>query len=283
MRTIAHLSDLHFGRVDPAIPPALLRAVTAAMPDLVVISGDFTQRARVREFEAAARFIEALPAPVLSVPGNHDVPLYDVMRRWLSPLSRYRRYITRDLAPFYADAEVAVLGVNTARSLTFKNGRINRRQIGAAMERFARCGPDVTRIVVTHHPFDASGDRGGGAKRAVLGRTDMAMAGLLRAGVDVILSGHCHTSGIGQTTTRYPLPGHAALLIQAGTATSTRRRGEENAFNVVRIAGPEVEIECMVWQPDRGAFDSVGSQRFRKAEVDWVRLGSAAGPGLDRD
>ena len=104
LRTIVHLSDLHFGRIDPAIPPALLRAVAAAAPDLVVVSGDFTQRARVAEFEAAASFLAALPRPLLTVPGNHDVPLYDVMRRWLSPLGRYRRYIASDLAPFYQDA-----------------------------------------------------------------------------------------------------------------------------------------------------------------------------------
>ncbi|WP_131196250.1 metallophosphoesterase family protein [Lichenihabitans psoromatis] len=283
MRTIAHLSDLHFGRVDPAIPPALLRAVSAALPHLVVVSGDFTQRARVQEFEAAARFIKDLPAPVLSVPGNHDVPLYDVMRRWLSPLGRYRRYITRDLAPLYADAEIAVLGVNTARSLTFKNGRINRRQIDAAAARLARCGPNVMRILVTHHPFDTmDGDPGQGARQAVLGRANMAMAGLLQARIDVILSGHLHTSGIGQSTTRYPLPGHAALLIQAGTATSTRRRGEENAFNVIRIADRQVAIERMAWRPDRGAFTSIETERFSKTAVDWVHLGSPAGPAADR-
>ena len=146
MRTIVHLSDLHFGRIDPALPPALLRAAVEAAPDLVVVSGDLTQRARVAEFKAAARFLETLPAPQLTVPGNHDVPLYNVLQRWLTPLDRYRRYITRDLAPFYQDAEIAVLGVNTARALTFKDGRINRLQIEAGMQRLAQlregCDPD---------------------------------------------------------------------------------------------------------------------------------------------
>ena len=125
-RTIVHLSDLHFGRVDPAILPALRRAVAVAAPDLVAVSGDITQRARIAEFKAAAHFLETLPAPLLVVPGNHDLPLYNVLLRWLSPLDRYRRFITSDLAPFYEDAEIAVLGVNTARALTFKDGRINR-------------------------------------------------------------------------------------------------------------------------------------------------------------
>jgi 3',5'-cyclic AMP phosphodiesterase CpdA len=272
-RTIVHLSDLHFGRVDPAILPALLRAVVMAAPDLVVISGDITQRARVVEFKAAAQFLETLPAPLLAVPGNHDVPLYNILLRWLSPLDRYRQFITSDLAPFHEDAEIAVLGVNTTRALTLKDGRINRLQIEAAMRRFAHCGKSVTRIVVTHHTFDTP-DPAPGANPAhkVVGRADMAMAGFVQADVDMILSGHLHISGVGETTKRYPLPGRAALLIRAGTATSTRRRGEVNAFNVVRIARSEVAIDCMVWPSDEGRFVVASSERFRRTEVGWSRL-----------
>lgn len=272
-RTVVHLSDLHFGRIDPAIPPALLRAVVEAAPDLVAVSGDITQRARVAEFKAAADFLETLPAPLLVVPGNHDVPLYNVLLRGLSPLDRYRRYITSDLAPFYEDAEIAALGVNTARALTFKDGRINRLQIEAAMQRFADGRKDVTRIVVTHHTFETPDPVPGAmATHKVVGRAQMAMVGFLRAEVDMILSGHLHVSGVGETTKRYPLPGRAALLIQAGTATSTRRRGEVNAFNVVRIARPEVAIDCMVWQPDGGRFVAASTERFRRTELGWSRL-----------
>ena len=271
-RTIVHLSDLHFGRVDAAIPPALLRAVAELAPDLVVVSGDLTQRARIKEFKAAADFLSALPAPWLAVPGNHDVPLYDLVRRWLSPLDRFRRYITSDLTPFYEDSEIAVLGVNTARALTFKDGRINQGQIAAAMQRFAHCGKDVTRIVVTHHAFDTPDPVPGiRAIHKVVGRATMAMAGLMRAGVDMILSGHLHSSGVGETTKRYPAPGRAILLIRAGTATSTRRRGEVNAFNVVRVAGMEVTVACMVWRSDEGRFATASTERFNRTEAGWAR------------
>ena len=272
-RTVVHLSDLHFGRVDPTILPALLRAVVVAAPDLVVVSGDITQRARVVEFKAAAHFLETLPAPLLAVPGNHDVPLYNVLLRWLSPLDRYQRFITRDLAPFYEDAEIAALGANTTRALTLKDGRINRLQIEAAMRRFAHCGEDVTRIVVTHHTFDTP-DPAPGANLAhkVVGRAEMAMAGFAQAHVDMILSGHLHMSGFGETTNRYSLPGRAILLIRAGTATSTRRRGEVNSFNVVRIARSEVAIDCMVWRSDEGKFVAASTERFRRTEVGWSRL-----------
>ena len=272
-RTIVHLSDLHFGRADTAILPALRSAVVVAAPDLVVVSGDITQRARIAEFKAGAHFLEMLPAPLLVVPGNHDVPLYNVLLRWLSPLGRYRRFITSDLAPFYEDTEIAVLGVNTARALTFKDGRINRLQIEAAMRRFAQSGKDVTRIVVTHHTFDTP-DSVAGSRPAhkVVGRADMAMAGFVLADVDMILSGHLHRSGVGETTKRYPLPGRAALLIRAGTATSTRRRGEVNAFNVVRVARPEVAIDCRVWQPNERRFIAASTERYTRTEAGWSRL-----------
>jgi 3',5'-cyclic AMP phosphodiesterase CpdA len=277
VRKIVHLSDLHFGRIDPALPPALAEAVAQEAPDLVVVSGDFTQRAREEEFIAAADFLRTLPQPVLAVPGNHDVPLYDVLRRWLSPLGRYRRHITKDLAPFYQDEEIAVLGVNTARALTFKNGRINKAQVAATLERLQRCGPDVTRIIVTHHPFEQAEPIAGATARPTLGRADMAMAGFLEAEVDLILSGHEHISGVGLTTMNYRLPGRSALLVQAGTATSTRRRhGEANAFNVISIAGALVTIACRIWLPDETRFAAAAVECFRDTDTGWSRMDATA-------
>jgi 3',5'-cyclic AMP phosphodiesterase CpdA len=273
MRTLVHLSDLHFGRVDPRILPALLAAVAAAEPDLVVISGDFTQRARVREFKDAACFLAKLPLPQLLVPGNHDVPLYDLMRRWLAPLGRYRRYITDDLAPFYADEEIAVLGINTARALTFKNGRINQAQLASLTERLATCGPHVTRIVVTHHPFDTPDSAPGATPvHSVVGRADLAIASFLQAQVDMILSGHQHLSHVRLTGERYTLESRGALLIHAGTATSNRQRGEVNAFNIVRIARPEADVACMVWDPERMTFRQASVERFSENDAGWARL-----------
>src|SRR5687767_83793 len=128
MTTIAHLSDLHFGRHDPVLADVLVTQLGKTRPDLIVISGDLTQRARRSQFAAARDFLRRLPGPVLIVPGNHDVPLYDVMRRFLQPLGRYRRYICADLEPFFCDSQIAVLGINTARSATFSNGRISYEQ-----------------------------------------------------------------------------------------------------------------------------------------------------------
>ena len=160
MRTIAHISDLHFGRVDCATLPALTAAITKAKPDVVAVSGDLTQRARSREFAAARRFLDTLPTPQIIVPGNHDIPLYNVFKRWLSPLRNYRRYISDDLAPFYADEEIAILGINTARSLTFKNGRINADQVASSCKRLAQLRDGGVRIAGQPSPFRHADFRG---------------------------------------------------------------------------------------------------------------------------
>ena len=154
MRTLIHLSDLHFGRVDPKIVPPLLDFIRTTKPDLVAISGDLTQRARTAEFEAARKFLQAIPFPQIVVPGNHDVPLHNLFARFVRKLDRYRHYISEDLEPFYMDSEIAVAGVNTARSLTWKNDPINRRQLEKLRARFSSVPPTHVKIVVTHHPFD---------------------------------------------------------------------------------------------------------------------------------
>src|SRR5471032_3307632 len=135
MRTIVHLSDLHFGRVDQSLLRPLQELVASLAPDVVVVSGDLTQRARTEEFKAARAFLDTLPVPQIVVPGNHDIPLYNVASRFLAPLRKYTRYVTLDMAPQYVDDEIAVLCVNTARSLTFKDGRINHDQIAQIRQR----------------------------------------------------------------------------------------------------------------------------------------------------
>src|SRR5215204_5310780 len=129
MRKIAHISDLHFGAADPLVAELLAEAIESIRPDLVVVSGDLTQRARKSQFLEARSFLDRLSFPQLIVPGNHDVPLYNVFDRFVNPLENYQRYITPDLEPFHSDDEIAVAGVNTSRSLTIKGGRISGSQI----------------------------------------------------------------------------------------------------------------------------------------------------------
>jgi 3',5'-cyclic AMP phosphodiesterase CpdA len=267
MRTLVHLSDLHFGRTDPAIIEPLVATVAAIAPDLVVVSGDLTQRARAAEFEEARAFLARLPEPRIVVPGNHDVPLYRVWERFLSPLGKYRRLVQRDLEPAFVDDEIAVIGVNTARSLTFKSGRINEAQMRSIHARLDPLAESVVKIVVTHHPFDLPDEPG---NDKLVGRAQRAMDVFAACGVDILLAGHFHTSQTGDSSARYEIAGFAALVVQAGTATSTRGRGEANSFNVLRVESERVVVDRQVWQAERGAFALERSDRFRRDGNRWI-------------
>jgi 3',5'-cyclic AMP phosphodiesterase CpdA len=269
MRTIAHLSDPHFGRIEPATVQALIATVTEARPDVVVVSGDFTQRAKAREFQEARQFLRALPSPQIVVPGNHDVPFYNVIARALKPLRNYQRYITKDLEPFYSDDEIAIVGINTARSLTFKKGRINRQQVGRSCARLEACGENRTRIIVSHHPFDLPETH---ELHGLVGRAHMAMAGFARCRVDLILSGHLHISHTSESAPRYKIPGHSALVIHAGTATSTRSRGELNSFNIIQVDRSSVSIQCLTWNRERSSFLLSLTAQFQRTPAGWSRI-----------
>ncbi|HEX8709659.1 MAG TPA: metallophosphoesterase family protein [Pyrinomonadaceae bacterium] len=270
MRTLVHLSDLHFGRVDESLIEPVISTVTGLKPDVVVVSGDLTQRARSHQFEEAREFLDALPSPQIIVPGNHDVPLHNVFARFFQPLDKYRRYITDDLNPFHADEELAVLGINTARSLTIKDGRINEEQIGSIRQRLCEYPDEVTKIIVTHHPFELP--EGHHREEDLVNRAELAMEALARCGADVLLSGHLHLSHTGFTSTRYKIAGHSALIISAGTATSTRGRGETNSFNLIRIKHPFINVERLSWQPERGVFATSSSEHFKQTSEGWQRV-----------
>jgi 3',5'-cyclic AMP phosphodiesterase CpdA len=144
MRTVVHLSDMHFGRVDPLVVDALRETVATIAPDLVAVSGDFTQRARSGQFRKARAFLDSLPRPQLVVPGNHDVPLHNVFARFFNPLGGYRKHITMDLQPVYEDDEVAVIGTDTTRSFTIGGGGIRRRELQRIRELLKQVRRPVT-------------------------------------------------------------------------------------------------------------------------------------------
>jgi 3',5'-cyclic AMP phosphodiesterase CpdA len=266
MRVIVHLSDIHFGRIDPVTVKPLADAISRARPDLLAVSGDLTQRARRTEFARARRFLDGLPFPRLVVPGNHDVPLYNVFTRFFTPLARYTHAITPDLTPMHRDEEMIVVGVNTARSWTWGEGRINRTQVDEIVEHLAGTPKELIRIVVTHHPFDLPE---GVKETRLLGRAAMAMAKLSTTGADLFLAGHLHISHIGHTAERYNIAGHSALVVQAGTV-STRSRGEQPSFNVLRIARPRISIERLVWDPERRAFTEMKASHFVHTDGGWL-------------
>lgn len=268
MRKIAHISDIHFGKADPPVVDRLAEAVCALEPDVVVVSGDLTQRARTKQFIEARAFLDRLPTPRIVVPGNHDVPLYNVINRFARPLDKYKKYITPDLEPVYVDDELAIVGVNTARSFTIKDGRISDVQAGAIAARFEDLDKSLIKIVVTHHPFDVPA----GSDNSIVERAQKIMPVIAASGADIFLSGHLHVSRISSSAHRYELPdGRALLIIQAGTAASTRGRGEANSFNLIEIASPALTVTRFECEDKETGFVPVNSEPFERTLSGWSR------------
>ena len=275
MPRIIHLSDLHFGTHDPRLVDAVEEQVNADEPDLVVISGDLTQRATTEQFKEACGFLDRLRDAghdVLAVPGNHDVPLYDVLRRFLSPLTRYRRYIDDTLCPFIELPGVSVLGINSARSLTFKDGRISHEQMDFIRESFSRTPAETMRILVTHHPMFALPVSVGPELGKAIGRQDHALDAIAEAGVGMLLAGHNHRASSHDASELVTCAG-SALVIQAGTATSVRLRGEEQSFNRIQIDGDDVAVIELSWNGE--AFVPGQPAAYRRTGDAWKKASAA--------
>ena len=270
MRTIVHISDIHFGRVDYAVVRRLKEKIGAINPHLTVVSGDLTQRARSAQFIEARAFLDDLPKPQIVVPGNHDIPLHNVFARFATPLDKYKQYITDDLQPFFADEEIAVIGINTARSLTIKDGRINEKQVAAIQSRMRGLSDEMLKVIVTHHPFDLPE---GYDDDDIVGHAETAIREITKTGADVFLAGHIHVSHIGHTATRYKLgAGRNALVVQAGTATSTRGRGEANSFNVLEFEHPRLVVKRYECRQTETGFVLAEAQNFEQTDKGWKKV-----------
>ncbi|MDX1951021.1 MAG: metallophosphoesterase family protein [Verrucomicrobiota bacterium] len=246
MKRVAHISDLHFGTEQPEVAGKLVVTLESLLPDLLVVSGDLTQRARPEQFQAAAEYLGKFDCPQLVVPGNHDVPLYDLFSRFGSPLKRYCQYISADLDPWWHQDDLAVLGLNTARSLTWKDGRISEEQIALIGSRFRSVPRDCFKLLVTHHPFvpqpGHEEDRDD-----LVGRAELAMPVIDEAGVDMLLAGHLHHGYSGDVRLYYPAMKRSIIVAQAGTAISNRIRNQANSFNLLLLDKQRIEIQVWLW------------------------------------
>ena len=266
MRRILHISDLHFGRTDEIVVTALIGKIHEVTPDVLVVSGDLTQRARSWQFQDARRFLDAFSCPKIVVPGNHDVPLENLFARFFKPLAKYRKYIAADLSPTFCDEELALVGINTARSFTRASGSIDDRQIERVRQFFCSVDPNVAKIVVTHHPFDIPENLD---ERYLLRRSRHAIAALGACQADLYLAVHSHVPFAGLSERRYTVAHHTALIVQAGTSLSTRTRSVPNSFNLIHVDRPDITVDHFQWDALQSRFVSTTASHFRHTAAGW--------------
>lgn len=228
MSVLLHISDTHFGTEEPRVVEALVALAAQQRPDVVVLSGDITQRARLVQFRAAKAFVDRLGAVVLAVPGNHDIALFDLWTRFTRPYARYAKVFGADLEPVYASQDFLVIGVNTTRALRFKNGEVSAEQIDRVATWLAGARAQQLCVVVVHQPAAVikAEDRGD-----QLRGHHAALRAWAAAGADLVLGGHIHLP--------YTLAQHGLArrlwVVQAGTAVSSRLRlNVPNSVNILR-------------------------------------------------
>lgn len=269
MRTILHISDVHFGPPHlPRVSKGVLEFIERHGPSLVVLSGDLTQRARPEQFQEARAFVDSIPVPTIVVPGNHDVPLYRVWERAFHPFGCYRKHFSEELEPTFRDDELLIVGINTAYGWTVKEGRIKLGRLLEVARVFEEAPAGLFKIVVAHHHLIPPPNFG---SQRVLGNAYEAIDLFSGVGVDLILSGHQHQTYIGNSEEFYPKKGRPAVVVlHSGTTTSRRGRGaerEKNSCNWIRIDERSMIVSHYRWHDSLERFAEHSRHWYPRQEV----------------
>jgi 3',5'-cyclic AMP phosphodiesterase CpdA len=265
---LLQISDTHFGTERPEVVAALRRFATTLEPDVVLLSGDITQRAKPPEFTAARAFMDSVDAKVkLTLPGNHDIPLYNVFARFLTPYANYRRRFGADLEPIHDSPKLLVICLNTTHPSRHKNGKIEAGQIARVAQRLRAARPEQLRIVAMHHPMFVTREQD--APNLVHGHEQAAVA-WSTAGADLVMGGHIHLPYVRPLVELHAHLPRPIWSVQAGTAVSYRVRGDvPNSVNVVRCSMLGAETSCVVerWDYDR-QLDAFKNEQTHRLALD---------------
>lgn len=252
---IIHLSDIHYGPpFQYALEPTILKEIKALTPDLVVLSGDLTQRAKKRQFQQAQAFLDRLPKPYLVIPGNHDVPLYNVFDRLFRSLKRYKTYIRPHVDMTVQTDGLLTVGLNSAFGWTDDRGRLTKAQLSMAEETFTHGPQTDLRILVTHHHFVCPPDvHQNSLPESLLSRFSTW-------GVELVLTGHTHLAYVEQRP-------DGLVLLQSGTATASRwkkLKEKVNSFNLITVTSKEITIQVRQYDPAQQTYAPAAEYAFAR-------------------
>ena len=262
MITLAHLSDLHFGRERPEVVAGLFASLIEQQPEAVIISGDLTQRAKQSEYAAAEQFLSEIKTTRLIVPGNHDISAFNLLERFLCPWVKWQKIFGEPLESELDNPEVLLLGINTTRKwasfLDWSRGRISNEQINNILSRFQEEPPDKLRLLVTHHPFWLPTDQ---HHRGLIGNRDLALTSLGNGSLDMIISGHVHMA--------YNQVQKGIIISHAGSSTSNRLLpGHSNSYKIIRGERSSLNIYLFVWEGKK--FSCKNVDKFIRQADGWV-------------
>ena len=270
---VVQLSDPHFGTERPEVVDALVGWVRERAPTLLVLSGDVTQRARPSQFAAARAFVDALGVPsVLAIPGNHDIPLFDVATRLLRPYARFARAFGPDLEPVHDSDGLLAIAVRTTRRTLHVDGTVSVAQVERVADRLAAARPGQLRLVVTHQPVTTIRPQDGIDR---LRGAEHAVRRWAQAGADLVLGGHIHLPYVAPLHGRVDGVSRRVWAVQAGTAVSARVRHEaDNSVNLIRWTRTAAPRACTVERWDWAAAE----RAFRCVASDALALDDAPAP-----
>jgi len=262
MKKIIHISDLHFGTENSEVVNHLIGDINDINPNVVVVSGDLTQRAKTKEFIKVKSFLKNLECHTVVIPGNHDIPLYNIWDRIVNPFKKFNKYFY-EADRYYSDDKLEIMGLNSVRNLRWKSGKLSTVQLKIGAEEFRKSDKNLVRILVIHHNlFHVSSKR----DAVKIFRTKLLQSWLMKNNIDLILFGHDHKSMVqpilfdDDNTIDF-------ILLQAGTSTSNRTRQCPNSFNIVEISNYDCNIKVMEYQEDK--FELVSNQHFAKESSGW--------------
>ena len=235
---IVHISDLHFGMNRLEIADAFLQDLSSVKPELIIISGDLTQRAKDEQFLALQIFLKQLPAEVLVVPGNHDIPLCNVYSRFISPFKAYRHYVGNQFKDKFSNDDIAILGINSVNPYKIKDGKLSKKNL-KAINYYFKTEDKSANILFFHHNFDQLKDM-----HKPLENEKQFLSYLKDSKVNIVCTGHLHFAHVGLIQKNNKKP---CLVLHAGSLLCTRSRDGLNSYFVIDIDDHNCSVNWRVF------------------------------------